>query len=138
MNESPASGHSSARTIAGIVLFMVGSLLSSLRLTQTAPDPTHLQADEITEKAEHRFSALKSQLPSRGVVGYVGESGNAGTEDYYLAQYALAPLVVERSKNHRLVIVSVTTEPPKPDTSGLELVKNFGNGVALCSNKDAK
>jgi len=138
MNESPPSDHLRRRTTIGILLFIACCLLSSFRLVRTAPNPARLQADEIAQRAEHRFSALKLQLPARGVIGYVGESGNAGTEDYYLAQYALAPLVVERSTNHRLVVVSISTLPPMLDTRGLELIENFGNGVLLFSNKDAK
>jgi len=102
------------------------------------PNPLHLQVDDVAQLSEKRFAALRAELPNRGVVGYVGESGNAGVEDYYRAQYALAPLVVDRSKDHPLVVVSVSTLPPKPDTTGLEPVKNFGNGVLLFSNKGAK
>jgi hypothetical protein len=134
----PPSDRVRARNTAGILLFIIGCLLSSVRLIQTSPNAAHLQADDIARRAEHRFSALKSQLPASGVIGYIGESGNAGTEDYYLAQYALAPLVVERSKSHGLVVVSISTLPPKPDTEGLQFVKDFGNGVRLFSNKDAK
>lgn len=126
------------RNTAGVLVFIVCCLLSSFRLIHRAPSPFHIRVDDIAEKAEHRFASLRAQLPTRGVIGYIGESGNAGTEDYYLAQYALAPLVVERSQNHPLVVVSISTSPPKPDTKGLELVKNFGNGVLLFSNKDAK
>lgn len=126
------------RMTAGVLLFIACCLLSSLRLVYTTPNPARLQVEDVAQRSEKRFAALKTQLPKRGVIGYIGESGNWGTEDYYLAQYALAPLVVERSKNHPLVIVSISMVPPKPDTSGLEFVKNFGNGVELFSNKDAK
>jgi len=136
--DEPPSDRVRVRNTAGILLFMVCCLLSSARLIQTSPNAAHLQADDVAGRAEHRFSALKSQLPASGVIGYIGESGNAGTEDYYLAQYALAPLVVERSKNHGLVVVSISTLSPRPDTEGLQLVKNFGNGVLLFSSKDAK
>ena len=71
------------------------------------------------------------------MVGYVGESGNAGTEDYYLAQYALVPLVVDGSPNHPFVIGSFpNSQPSLPEN--LQAVRDFGNGVLLLSNKGAK
>jgi hypothetical protein len=137
MRDSERS-YSAPRTIAAVLIFALCCLLSSVRLIREAPNLFRLRADDISSRSDERFAALKSALPPRGVVGYIGESGNLGTEDYYLAQYSLAPLVVERSKNHPLVIVSISGEPPRPDTRGLEFVRNFGNGVLLFSNKDAK
>lgn len=134
----PASNRQRVRAPAGVLLFIVCCLLSSLRLVYKTPNPLHIQVDDVARQSDARFAALKAELPSNGVVGYIGEPGNAGTEEYYRAQYALAPLVVERSKDHPLVILSISTLPPKPDTTGLELLKNFGNGVLLFSNKDAK
>ena len=138
MRDRSSSDHSGGRTTAGILLFIIGCLLSSARLIYTGPSPSRLEPDSAAQRAEDRFSALKAELPARGVIGYVGERGNEGTEDYYLAQYALAPLVLERSKNHPLVIVSISSLPTSADTRGLELIKSFGNGVLLFSNKDAK
>jgi len=93
--------------------------------------------DDVALRSEKRFAALRAQLPARGVIGYVGESENRGTEDYYLTQYSLAPLVIERSPNHPLVIASFpNSQPVFPQN--LELVRDFGNGVLLLSNKDAK
>jgi hypothetical protein len=130
--------YAAPRTTAAVLIFVLCCLLSSVRLIRQAPNPFRLRADDISSRSDQRFAAVKSALPPRGVIGYIGESGNSGTESYYLAQYALAPLVVDRSKDHPLVIANISTSPPMPDTGGLELVKNFGNGVLLLSNKDAK
>lgn len=126
------------RKIAAVSIFVFCCLLSSVRLIHQAPNPFRLRVDDISFRSDERFAGVKSILPPRGVVGYIGESGNWGTEDYYLAQYALAPLVVDRSRNHRLVIVSISSLPTSADTRGLELVKSFFNGIAILSNKDAK
>jgi hypothetical protein len=132
------SSHPPRRTTAAVLIFVLCCLLSSVRLIQQAPNLFHLRADDISSRSDERFAAVKSSLPARGVIGYIGNSGNSGTEDYYLAQYSLAPLVVDRSKDHPLVIANISTLPPKPDTRGLELLKNFGNGILLFSNKDAR
>jgi hypothetical protein len=79
---------------------------------------------------------MKAALPTRGVVGYVGESGDP-VADYYLAQYALAPLVIDRSPNHPLVVGNFPgSSPGTPDH--LQLQADFGNGVLLFANQDAK
>jgi hypothetical protein len=137
MNQSPHSGRLSGRDTVGVLLFIVGCLLSTFRLIYTSPNPAHLRMDDIALRSEQRFTALRTQLPTRGVVGYVGQSDNRGTEDYYLAQYALAPLLLEHSPNHPLVIASFPDAPPVLPQN-LELVRDFGNGVLLLSNKDAR
>lgn len=136
MSESP-SDRLPARNAVGVLLFIACCLLSSFRLTHTSPNPLHLSTDGIAQRAERRFSPLRSQLPARGVIGYVGESGNAGTEDYYLAQYSLAPLIIERSPDHRVVIASFPNSQVAIP-GNLQLVKDFGNRVLLFSNKDAR
>jgi hypothetical protein len=137
MNQSPPSERPGARNTVGVLLVVVGCLLSTFRLIYTSPNPARLRRDEVALRSEQRFTALRTQLPARGVIGYVGESGNRGTEDYYLAQYTLAPLVIERSPNHPLVIASFPDSPPVL-AQNLKLVRDFGNGVLLVSNKDAK
>ena len=69
-------------------------------------------------------------------MGYIGDSSDPS--DYYLAQYALAPLVVDHSPNHPLVVGNFTSSPPVPAPDRLQLVKDFGSGVLLFATKDAK
>ena len=89
-------------------------------------------------RSDQRFAALKVALPSRGVVGYIGESSALARGDYYLAEYALAPLVVDDSTNHRIVIGNFPSLGSVPFAAkNLQLVKDFGNGVLLLTNKDA-
>jgi len=137
MHLSRDSDRFPVRTTVSILLFLVCCLLSSFRLIHNAPAPAQVSPDDIAARSDQRFSALKAQLPERGVIGYVGESGNSGTADYYLAQYALAPLVIDHSANHPLVIGSYPTAAPQfPED--LRLVRDFGNGVLLLARKDAK
>jgi hypothetical protein len=125
-------------TTVGILAFAVCCLLSSAHLLWNTPDLLHLSVDDIAARSDQRFAALKAQLPGRGVVGYIGESGNSGTAGYYLAQYALAPLVVDRSPNHALVIGSFPDSLPDSPLGNLQLIQNFGNGVLLFAGNTAK
>lgn len=76
-------------------------------------------------------------MPERGVVGYIGAPGSPALAEYYLTQYALAPLVVDHSPNHPLVVGNFRAGTPlsePPDS--LQLVRDFGDGVLLFSGKD--
>jgi hypothetical protein len=92
--------------------------------------------------ADERFAAIKGSLPERGVIGYIGEPGALALGDYYAAQYALAPLVVEHSAKHPLVIgnfPSAHSSPPSTaDDANLRLIRDFGDGVLLFANKGTR
>ncbi len=137
MNASSPRNQPGSRASIGTVAFVVCCLLSSARLVHDAPNPAHLSADDIEQRSDLRFAVVKADLPRRGVIGYIGESGNAGTADYYLAQYALAPLVIDRSTSHAQVIGSFPTSSPEIPKD-LQLVRDFGNGVLLFSGKGAQ
>jgi hypothetical protein len=137
MNHCPPTGPPPAPPSVAILIFVFCCLMSSARLVRNAPSPLALRADDISAGSDQRFATLKAHLPSRGVIGYIGESGNSGTADYYLAQYALAPLVLDHSPNHALVMASFPDS--RPEIPGnLQLVNNFGSGVLLLTPKDAK
>jgi len=123
------------KTTAALCVFILACLLSSARLVVDAPSIVHPPPDEIGQRSDQRFAALKAALPNRGVVGYVGESGNVGLADYYLAQYELAPLVVERSGSHSLVIGNFHRKAEAP--ANLRLIHDFGNGVLLFAQPDS-
>jgi hypothetical protein len=125
------------KTKAGILLFIFCCLLSTTRLVFEAPKPAHIQRDDISTRSDQRFAALKANLPANGVVGYIGEIGDSATPDYYLTQYALAPLVVDLSPNHSIVVGNFPFAPPAQIPQNLRLVKDFGKGVMLLSSKEA-
>jgi hypothetical protein len=125
----------SLRFRIAILIFVFGCLLSTVRVLTLAPRPGRFR-DEVAQRSDQRFAALKAALPPQGVVGYMGESG--GTADYYLAQYALAPLVIDHSANHPLVVGNFPFSPAPGPPDHLQLLKDFGNGVLLFANKDPK
>jgi hypothetical protein len=134
MSPPPRSNPLSTRSIAVLVLFIVSCLYSSFRLVHNSLHPA--SPDNVAKLSDERFAALKGALRSRGVVGYVGDSGESATSDYYLTQYALAPLIVDRSTDHELVVGNFPNGRLPQFPSTLQVEKDFGNGVVLLTNKD--
>jgi hypothetical protein len=124
-------------TIATLI-FILCCLLSTARIVIESPSPTRLQPDDIANRSDQRFAAVKAALPQQGVIGYIGDSHSLA--DYYLAQYALTPLLVDHSLNHPLVVGDFSTPLPPHGlpSDHLQVLKDFGKGVLLFANRDAK
>ena len=101
-----------------------------------APVPGRSASADIAQRSDLRFARLKASLPQRGVIGYVGVTGESGVAAYYLAEYALAPLVLDRSPNHPFVVGNFPSTPPAASVENLRLVKDFGDGVLLFAGED--
>ena len=130
----PQSNHLSSRGLAVLLVFIVCCLLSSFSLVRNSLHSS--PSDDVARLSAQRFAALRDELPSRGVIGYIGDSGDSATPDYYLTQYALAPVVVDRSTDHKLIVGNFPSTRPPQLPSALQVVKDFGNGVVLLINKD--
>jgi len=139
MHVPPAPEASSRRLTIAPLIFVVCCLLSSGRIFWDARTPRHAMESsiDVEQRSDMRFAAIKKALPQRGVIGYIGKPGALTRGDYYLAEYALAPLVVDDSINHS-VILGNFPDAPLSAPSTLQLVKDFGNGVALFTKKDAR
>jgi hypothetical protein len=134
MRQSSLSLTEKQRIAVAIAIFIVCCLLSSARVLTETPTPGR-HIDDIAERSDRRFAALKMALPKKGIVGYVGNSGSP--DDYYLAQYALAPLVVDNSTDHAWVVGNFTAPAPMIRLDDLQRVKDFGNGVMLFARHPA-
>jgi hypothetical protein len=126
----------SLRGNTAILVFTFCCLLSTISILREAPNPVRPTADDISKRSDQRFAAVKAHLPAAGVIGYIGGSGNSATPDYYLTQYALAPLVVDGSINHAIVIGNFPLSPPWDLPPNLRLVEDFGNGVLLFAGEE--
>jgi hypothetical protein len=138
MQASPAHDRLPFRQTIAALIFILCSLLSSGRVLRDARTPAHAKkgAIDISQRSDERFATVKMSLPQRGVIGYIGEPGALARGDYYLAEYALVPLVVNDSPNHPLVLANFP-DAPLPAPAHMQLMEDFGNGVALFANKDA-
>jgi len=132
----PSARSLPARNRLVLLVFVFCCLLSSARLVVEAPVPGHSIPDEIAQRSDLRFARLKAVLPSRGVIGYVGDAGESGIAPYYLAQYALAPLVLDHSPHHSFVVGNFSSSATATTFENLRLLKDFGGGVLLFAGED--
>ena len=137
MHTTSGPQRTSAKAIGAILVLVVCCLLSTGRIVFEAPGPRRISSDDISRRSDQRFAALKACLPASGVIGYLGETGDSATPDYYLTQYALAPLIVDRSPKHSLVVGNFPSSPPSGIPQDLRLMEDFGQGVMLFAAKDA-
>jgi len=86
------------------------------------------------EQYDRHFDELRSLLPPRAVVGYVGNQDQDELVNYLVTQYSLAPVVVDRSPEHDLVVGNFSSPafavPPRVPTT-LRIRRDFGNGLFL-------
>lgn len=142
----------SARVRVGILLIVFFSLLSSYQLfvQWVQFDLSFVGGDDITLN-EKRFDEIKESLPSHGVVGYWPNGapttfdqlmfGNAADlQNWFLTQYALAPVIVSPTLGHSLIISNSRGTPGLGLPGGKRIIKDtvdgrkvldFGNGVKL-------
>jgi hypothetical protein len=118
-------------TVAMLVFLALASDWHTLRLMIArryyAGDVLHVGA------YERRFDAIRPFLPQRGMVGYLSDRMDAG-EQYYLTQYALAPLLVAWSPEHMVVVGNFfdpRSGPILAHQHGLVVVRDFGQGLLL-------
>jgi hypothetical protein len=128
---APESSYS-IRARAALVLLLLIALLSSRDLLRIT---SHGQAGGAEAGAYiHRFDAARKLLPPRGVICYLPDphiEPNT-TKDYFLAQYALAPLVLRTSSGCDLLIANYDAESRQAIAPADYLpVEDFGNGVLL-------
>jgi len=132
-----------SRVLGAVLCISAVSLLSVGRLFTQVLDfyPTAPAEDNVTS-FDKRFVELRAMLPAKGVIGYMTDAGkdsNATTADaeFYLTQYALAPVIVLRSPDQKYVVGNfhqVVTTGSLRDR-GFKLVRQFGNGIALLENE---
>lgn len=129
------------RSLAGLSLLVVFAGYSSVHLFvseyrafQGQPVPGHSRADSITAYVS-RFDRLKAMIPPDAVVQLVNRVGEDRNASWSLAQYALAPILLD-SAQHDLVVGNF----PEGDSVGiarlaeaetLTTLADFENGVVL-------
>ncbi len=86
-----------------------------------------------------RFEELRKALPSHGVVGYVSdEVGDEGTWSYHQSQYALSPIIVDRTPERETVVGNFRDPNAAQEIlleNNLTVVRDFGSGVLLLTRR---
>jgi hypothetical protein len=84
-------------------------------------------ADDLAEHAA-RFECVRRSLRPGDTVGYFGRPGSWHVRQYYLAQFALAPVVVRDTLAAARILES---EPGREPPPGFRRIVDCGNAVGL-------
>ncbi|NIN70721.1 MAG: hypothetical protein GTO46_02055 [Gemmatimonadetes bacterium] len=136
-----------AALAATVFLALAGSveaLYQTVELHRDSRAATPAVGARRTGSQDQRLRPLREHLPPRGVVGYAsdGWSGNAFTtvealQDYFLTQYALAPVIVLRGADFPIVVGNYPADSAAEQAAGrtypagLVVRRNLGEGVLL-------
>jgi len=122
-----------------ITVLMSAALLSSYALLKrTRPLPQSAGRDEVSAY-EVRFVRLKQFLPGNGTVCYVPDytSSETAKKDFFLARYALAPLVVRNVPDCDPLIGDFPSRAPASALSNkYTVLEDFGNGLLLLKRNE--
>ncbi len=129
----------SSRLTLGILFLAFFSMLSiwgqfADNLKELSPNPS-LSTHDSVSLYEQRFTEVKRILPEQGVVGYLSDTA-ADSAEFYMTQYALSPLIIDKSQPHELVIGNFANrnlDPKMLTYMSLNVRADFGNGVKLFS-----
>jgi hypothetical protein len=86
--------------VLAIVIFAAVSCYSAVNLFVYI-EASKAHFSDISE-TEGKYRALKDRLPGRGMVGY--DSPDTCGKEYFIAEYALCPLVLDRNGRHEYTI----------------------------------
>jgi hypothetical protein len=122
-----------------VAAFAAVSVIFGINLAETMRPllPLWNGPEDFVALAEERFRPLREVLPKSGEVGYTGDhttpdwlSDPEAVKRYYAAQYALAPLVVNRSSTPQIVVgdFAGTIRVNVPEGSMME---DFGGGIVV-------
>lgn len=124
-----------------VVLFM-GAIFYAYQ-TFRSTDQLGAIGDPTIDNWEKRFVALKEQLPVKnGIIGYLADFDIPGVQsnisdqeaEYILAQYTMAPVVLERGTNREWILGNLTPSAFKiweGTATGKYEVTGFGKNLYL-------
>ena len=122
------------RIISAMILLLGAALSSSYELLKRRSSlPQQMGSDEVTAY-EARFAHARQVLPKYGMVCYVPDytSSDAAKKDFFLARYALAPLVVRNFPDCDPLIGDFPGGAPAYFLSGrYAVLQDLGHGILL-------
>ena len=122
------------RVISAVILLVGAALFSSYRLLKgTSALSQKTGTDEVTAY-EARFAPARQVLPQYGMVCYVPDytSSDVAKKDFFLARYALAPLVVRNVPDCDPLIADFPGGAPASFLNGrYAVLRDLGHGVLL-------
>lgn len=128
------------RIAALIALILVACLNLGSAIAQALPYWDRA-VDDVSQHVQ-RVLPMRDMLPANGEVGYLSDIDPGDVNlvpeadrDYYLTQYALAPLVVIRTTDRDIVVGNFRQLPTRALPDGVVQVRNFGGGVMLLKRR---
>lgn len=133
-----------------LVLLATLAIYSSFQSYQTASAAARdLSGDDMVTAWDRRLRKVRLILPESGVIGYVADwdipgypYGSSDQEvEFVLTQYTVAPVVLERGADHKLVLGNFndngdTTKIEKvQEQMGIKLLKAYSNEIFLFEGK---
>ena len=132
-----------ALVVAAVVVTAAINLAQTVRRVPPPPRRPEAPATDPVVRNEARFAAVPAALQRhevRGVVGYfcdlapeVMAATPAAMEDYFLAQFALTPWVLDPRATDRPWAIANLRSPGGAERlpAGYRIAANFGGGVLL-------
>jgi hypothetical protein len=122
----------------GITFFVLFAPFTNIDLVMDAHQTLQRNRDkDQVAISEKRFAGLREAVKPFGTVGYISDAIPGSDEDtgnFYLTQYALAPVIVTMETNRQWVVGNFWKTgkvPPFVRNGRLSLWKDFRDGVAL-------
>ena len=130
------------RVKAGVVLLCASANIYAVEICRRTHVLTAGPTDPITLN-EMRLAELRKRLSAHGVVGYIaddfdGVDRDTAWREFATTQYSLAPVILERTTAHKLVVGNFKNPSSFPAVaahSNLLLIEDFGSGVVLFEKK---
>jgi hypothetical protein len=126
--------------VAAMCGLIVVALFSSYGIWKQTRALSQRAAPDDVSAYEARFAPAKQLLPKNGIVCYLPDfsSSESAKRDFFLARYALAPLVVRTVPDCDPLIANFPTGvPPSLLLSNkYSVLEDFGNGVLLLKRND--
>jgi hypothetical protein len=128
--------------LAAVAIVSLVNLASMALRVPPPPVPVPgARVDDPATRQEQRLADVRRELRARnirGVIGYLADrpadqvrQEAAGTEDYYLAQFVLLPVVLDLNAAAREWAVANWRKSPVTPPAGWKVEKDFGAGVFL-------
>jgi hypothetical protein len=128
------------RAQAGLYLLLGAALYSSLGFLLDAVKIDRKTFDDSSPTSTYarRFQKIREDLPAKGRVGYLTDmKQDPGDLEFQLTQYALSPLILEKSGTTQFVVGNMLKAPEAEflNSKGLVQLRDYGAGVFLFARK---
>lgn len=122
------------RVTAAVLLLVGAALFSSYELLKSTNSLSQRTGSDQVTAYEARMAPARQVLPHHGIVCYVPDytSSDPAKQDFFLARYALAPLVVRNVPDCDPLIGDFPEGVPASFLSGrYAVLRDLGHGVLL-------